>query len=194
MENENKTPVIVKIMLFSLLYCIAVLFFTSCKSFEKITDTKQEKLFVDSDRILMRMDSIVKNGAIKDAFNIPLPVANTGDFKKDEVLNKELLELVKRLSTQKSSGGNSYELGFDEKLNEIYFKAFIQATENIKSIESKKDSLSSISEIKNNSTSDKKVYVMPTWLWLTLIGGGLYIAVSLFKIIIPILKNNLDYE
>jgi hypothetical protein len=189
MKNKNNTPVIVKILIIGLLYLITALCFSSCKSFEKVTETNKEKIFENSDRVLNRIDSVIKNGAIKDAFQIKLPIANTGDIHKDQFLNKELLELVKKLSTQKTSGGNSYELGFDEKLNELYFKAYMQATENIKSVESKKDSVVSTRLIENDMNSDKKVYVWPTWLWLILIGGALYILYDLSKILIPILKK-----
>ena len=168
----------IKLVLFGICSILLVNTLISCNSYKKLTDIQKERLFVDTDKTLERMDSIFKNGAINDTFTIPIPQANTGDDAKDAALNKELLELVKRLSTQKSSGANSYRVGINDN-NELYLKAFIAGTQSVKSIEKKHDSITSVSEVDTNVNSDTKVYVWPWWIWTAIIIAGIYIAIRI---------------
>lgn len=166
---------------------LIVLSLNGCKSYKEVTDTKKERLFIDTDKTLQRIDSIFENGAINDKFTIPIPQANTGDPVKDQELNIELLALVKRLSTQKSSGSNSYRVGVNDN-NELFLKAFIAGTKSVKSVEKKHDSISTISEKEQQQTSVEKVYVYPWWLYAILIGGGLWISFDLISIVTPSIK------
>lgn len=178
MKNPEHAPKILKAVFVSLLAFLFIISCCSCKSFERLTEKEKVSIFKDVDKSLERMDSIFQNGAINDKFTIPIPQANTGDSEKDAALNSELLDLVKRLSTQKSSGANSYRVGVNDN-NELFVKAFIAGTQSVKSTEVKKDSITSVSEKESELIDKTKVYVYPWWIYAIVIGVTIYVVIRL---------------
>lgn len=163
-----------------LLFCLLL---TSCKAFERTTDVQKSSMFKETDQVIKRMDSIIKNGAIRDDFRIPLPKANTGDANKDAHLNRELLDLVKRLSTRKSSGNNSYKVGYSDSDNSLYIRAYMAATQDITSRQEKQDSVTTTATDSKATTSDTQVIVWPWWLYLFVGIGIFYIVFNLITTI-----------
>ena len=101
---------------------------TGCGSKKIINQTE-----IKENSSLFKSDSIKileRNKAIIDSLKLKIAQSATGDKKFDEAVNKAVGEILSKLNTSKSSGDNSYQLVYDEVLNELRAVMKIGPTEN----------------------------------------------------------------
>lgn len=153
-----------------LLKLILILFIcrsmVGCLASKTISDSKTETK--ESFTKTQKKDSVVNtqiNGAI-DTQTI-IDVAQTGN----EELDKRFDEVLSKLNQQSTSGGNGYKLYYDPELKQLLLDIKVAQTEN-SSIATNNDTKESKSfEQQTDEYIEKKLKVVPWYLWVVL---GLY--------------------
>lgn len=111
---KHFTRLFMALMLFSLM---------SCLSTKKVTDSTLKQT-EKTEVIDVRQEKTVTSGAIKDEITINVPESS------NPAVTKELISLIKRMQSSKSSGGNGYQLYYDEKLKALKLRIEIAETQN----------------------------------------------------------------
>ncbi len=157
-----------------LIYSIIVVFFTSCAVLkkDKTTTTKQ------TEKIETATDTTSKetvNQKIDDEATFKVAEVNTGDAEFDRRVNQGVINALKGIDFQKSSGDNSYRFYYDEQLKALRAEISLGETRN-KEVSTNKEALVEKTFEENVSEYIKKI-VIPWWMKLI---GVLLLAVIVF--------------
>jgi len=152
----------------NILILFILLTVTSCLGTKKTTERNSE--IVKTELLQTKKDSISDTKTqVSEAINdkLVIDVGNSGSVECDEKID----EILKKLNTSKSSGGNSYNSRYDAETRQILVDFIIAQTENKETtldINSEIQSEKSIEE-KTSENISKVVKVVPWWLWVILI-------------------------
>lgn len=111
-------------------FLLLVLIFTSCKSKQNTTSTSEEKQkFVFASEIKSSQLQI-KSLAINDYIKMGVPYLITGSTDKncDSLCNAKKEEWLRSIKTEKQSGNNGYNVGYNEQTKELEFNIRIGET------------------------------------------------------------------
>jgi len=94
-----------------------------CLGTKKITesDTKTTEKVDISD---VKTEKVEKSGAIRDDLTINVPESTSPE------VTRELIDLMRRMNTSKSSGNNNYQFYYDEELRALKLRVQIAETQN----------------------------------------------------------------
>jgi len=142
----------------NILIIVILTLFTSCSTLKNIKDkeseTKITELTEKSTDTLQKTDT---NKAIKDDIAIPIPQGTSPE------VTKELIDLVKRMQSSKSSGDNSYKFWYDEQLQQLRLRVEIAETQSRQ--------IATESNTKKEKTFEENIneyvkkQVIPWWLY-----------------------------
>ena len=151
----------------NLIYLIVLtLLLTSCG----VTKRTKSESIATSEKVEKIKDSsavVENNKAISDEATIAIPESNTGDAELDRRVNQGVINALKGINFQKSSGDNGYRIYYDEQLRALRAEVDIAATQNKETTtnESSKEQYSVVSELKEEI---KKIRV-PWWAYALLV-------------------------
>lgn len=150
-----------------LLYILVCFSVIGCRS---VKSTKTESLVSkELQKSEIKSDSVSKiqtNGAIKDEIITSVPQANTDDAYINRLVNEQVAVILRSINTQKSSGGNSYRLEFDELNRKIKAYFELAETRNETNTTNKSDTTENSFEQKTDSYIEKKISQIPFWVYL----------------------------
>lgn len=144
---------------------------TSCLGTKKVTESNTS--FSQSSEVRDLLDSKIETSeAIKDEITINVPESSNPE------VTKELIGLIKRMETSKTSGGNGYKFYYDEKLKALKLEIEIAKTQNT--------DVAKVKETKTESTFEESLdkyvrkFVIPWWAYIV---GLFFIRKEIFWIL-----------
>lgn len=163
-QMPNSLKAIIYFCIMALIVILIAALPLGCQSAKKVTEIESTSKSIEkSEKVSDSTSNKQVNGAIKD--QITTPVGTTGDAKCDDKID----EILKKLNTSKSSGGNSYKLRYDEETRQLLIDFIIAQTES----EQVNTNTSSVSEStfeeKTDTYISKKIRSIPWWFWVGLI-------------------------
>lgn len=149
------------------IYYLIILFtLTSCLGSKKVSEKTSDKSVVEK----TKQDSVAKetiNKGIDDKATFKVAESNTGDVDFDKRVNDAVTNVLRSINFQKSSGDNSYQLYYNEKLRQLEAQVQVGQTSN-KEVSTNKES----DKEKTESTTEsykKVVRMVPWWGWLVVV-------------------------
>lgn len=107
---------------------LVLLVLSSCGASKRIKS--EEKLLQTTTQKNDSIASTIINQEIEDKLITPVVQSETGNVVFDSLVNKKVDEILQKLSTQKTSGDNSYSLGYDALKKQLEFYIKIAQTKN----------------------------------------------------------------
>ena len=144
-----------------LLVLLLAISLTSCLGTRKVTETSTEKTTTEVSETTKDSVSTVKvNKAIDDKISTKIEATD------DPYLDERIDEILQKLNTTKTSGGNAYNLYFNKKTRELIAELKIAQTAD--------STLVTNTEIKEEKTTEevaseyisKTIKIIPWWAWL----------------------------
>lgn len=122
------------------LLLLLLLVLSSCSATKKYKSEDTLLISTTSNKDSTKSTSI--NQAIEDKLITPVVQSQTGNIAFDSLVNKKVDEILQKLSTEKTSGDNSYSLLYDslKKQLELYIKVAQTKSENTQ-VNSQKDNI-----------------------------------------------------
>ncbi len=149
---------------------ILLLIFTSCLGTKKISEISKETTQIEKTEIKSD-SSFVKetNKAIDDKASFKVPESNTGDAEFDRRVNEGIVNALKGMDFQKTSGDNSYRLWYDIDDRLIKMEAKIGETSDTTTDINKEETSEKTFTQKNFEYIYKKVTTLPWWAWIIIV-------------------------
>jgi PBP1b-binding outer membrane lipoprotein LpoB len=147
-----------------LIFILSILILTGCMGAKQVAEKTTEKVTTEKSEV--KKDSattIAVNQPISDKLTTQVPSSN------NEEIDKKMDEILEKLNTTKSSGGNSYKFYYDKLKREIIAEFEIAQTEDKETIvDTEKTKEVTTSEIIDEYIK-KKVTTIPWWIWVIVI-------------------------
>lgn len=167
---------------------IVLLIFTSCLGTKKVIN--KEHSLKQTEKVSSKNDSISKtkteiNKEIKDKL-----IIDVGDSGSDDC-NDKIDEILSKLNTSKSSGGNSYKSRYDKETRQLLVDFIVSQTE------SKQITTDTNSEFVSDKTFEETtketvkrvIKIIPWWLWIIIAFILRKQIISLISIFFPAIKG-----
>ena len=132
---------------------LVLLVLSSCGASKKIKS--EEKLLQSTTQKKDSIISTIINQEIEDKLITPVVQSETGNVEFDSLVNKKVDEILQKLSSQKTSGDNSYSLEYDALKKQLEFYAQIAQTKNENNTV-KKEKIKTIIQVKKIPVVVKK--------------------------------------
>jgi len=140
---------------------------TSCLGTKKISEKTSAKSTTETTAV--KQDSVAKetvNKGIDDTATFKVAQSNTGDADFDARVNAAVANVLRSINFQKSSGDNSYQLMYNERLNQLEARMQVGETRNT-ALETHKDvSNEKASTEESTDTSKKVINQIRGWGWV----------------------------
>lgn len=146
---------------------IILILCTSCLGTKKISEKTSDKSLVEKSE--KKHDSIAKetvNKGIDDSATFKVAQSNTGDTDFDKRVNEAVANILRNINLQKTSGDNSYQLYYNERLNQLEAQIKVGETKNSEVNTNKENTSQKETSEKTTNSFKKYASMMPWWLWV----------------------------